>query len=132
MFGFLKTFVRKLVAEPPAQNSELATMEPEPAASESAELPPGQAFFPAPAPQRINLPNRNGQAAQQNKGVQVPLQPIINTLPLELQSKVRFPEVGDRNISVPLDKILAQLSRGTVTITFGELRQAAPDVFAAE
>src|SRR5204863_4586885 len=39
---------------------------------------------------------------------------------------------GDRTVPVPLEKILAQLSRGLVTITFGELRHAAPDVFASE
>ena len=35
-------------------------------------------------------------------------------------------------ISLPLEKILAQLSRGSVKIPFGELRQAAPDVFSPE
>src|SRR5437763_6080473 len=33
---------------------------------------------------------------------------------------------------VPLEKVLAQLSRGAVKVSFGELRQAAPDVFTAQ
>jgi predicted regulator of Ras-like GTPase activity (Roadblock/LC7/MglB family) len=35
-------------------------------------------------------------------------------------------------ICIPLEKVLAQLSRGAVRITFGELRQAAPGVFSPE
>jgi len=46
---------------------------------------------------------------QNGKGVQVPLEMILKTLPLELQAKLQHSEVGDRTISVPLEKILAQL-----------------------
>src|SRR6266536_1800894 len=122
MFGFLKTFVRKLVAETPAENPELHA----PAAPTAAQ--------PFGAARRQGAPlNRNAYAGPQNgKGVHLPLQAILNTLPLELQPKLLLAEVGDRTVPVPLEKILAQLSRGSVTITFGELRNAAPDVFAPE
>jgi len=62
----------------------------------------------------------------------LPLQSVLQILPLELQPRVLYPEVGDATISVPLEKILAQLSRGTVKISFGELRMAAPGVFSPE
>lgn len=60
------------------------------------------------------------------------MQTILQTLPLELQPRVLCPEVGDATISVPLEKILAQLARGVVKISFGELRLGAPGVFSTE
>src|SRR6266478_6066172 len=66
---------------------------------------------------------------QNSKGVELPLQVILNNLPLELQTRVKQPEVGELTLAVPLEKILAQLSRGSVKVSFGELRQAAPQVF---
>jgi len=62
----------------------------------------------------------------------VPLASILSSLPLELQPKVRTADVGDLCITIPLEKVLAQLSRGAVKISFGELRQAVPDVFTGE
>ena len=64
--------------------------------------------------------------------VEVPLQKILEVLPVELQPRVRNPHVGDATISLPLDKVLSQLSRGAVRLSFGELRQAAPSVFSSE
>src|SRR5438270_5765109 len=134
MFGFLKTFVRKLVAEPPAQNPAPETME---AQTDADSAQPGD-FAELHAPQapsgsrRGALRNGNGSAPQNGKGVQVALQNILASLPLELQGKVLQSDVGNRMVCVPLEKILAQLSRGNITITFGELRQAAPDVFSPE
>jgi len=61
--------------------------------------------------------------------VEMPLQPIIAGLPLELQPRLRQPDAGARTICVPLEKILAQLASGAVKIPFGELRQAAPELF---
>jgi predicted regulator of Ras-like GTPase activity (Roadblock/LC7/MglB family) len=66
------------------------------------------------------------------KGVELPLQKILAGFPLELQPRVRQTDVGDLTISIPLDKILSQLSRGSVKISFGELRQAFPDIFSLE
>src|SRR5262249_51799772 len=64
--------------------------------------------------------------------IEVSLDRILSALPLELQPRIRQSDVGDLTISVPLEKILAQLSRGAVKVSFGELRQAAPGVFTAE
>src|SRR5437660_12850060 len=112
MFGFLKTFVRKLVAETPAENVEFSAM-PAP-----AEPPMDEAGAPS-APRAVPQA-RTGYAGPQNgKGVQLPLQTILATLPLELQPKVRRAQVGDRTVPVPLAKILAQLSRGGAPMSFG-------------
>lgn len=76
--------------------------------------------------QRLGHHNGSG------KGVELPLQKILEGLPLELQPRVRHPNVGEANVSIPLEKVLSQLSRGSVKISFGELRQAAPGVFSSE
>jgi predicted regulator of Ras-like GTPase activity (Roadblock/LC7/MglB family) len=71
-------------------------------------------------------------AHQNGKGVDLPLQAILAGFPLELQPRVRQTDVGESCVSVPLERILAQLSTGVVKISFGELRQAAPEVFSPE
>src|SRR5262249_41081571 len=63
------------------------------------------------------------------RSIQLSLQSILRDLPLELQPRVRRADVGDLTISIPLEKVLSQLARGSVKISFGELRQCAPDVF---
>jgi len=80
----------------------------------------------AAAPASRGHQNGNGAAA----GVTIPLQSILNGLPLELRPKVRVQTVGDLTITIGLDKILPQLAQGVVTLPFGEIRQAAPQVFA--
>jgi hypothetical protein len=74
-------------------------------------------------------PGAQAPAAEpQGRGLHVPLAPIIAGMPLELQSRVQH-EVGDLSVFLSLEAILPQLARGVVSITFGELRSAAPRVF---
>jgi predicted regulator of Ras-like GTPase activity (Roadblock/LC7/MglB family) len=120
MTGFLKKVFGK--AQSPAESHPV-----------TAPVPP-----PAPAPQAIAAPvhkvvplHKNG-GHQNGKGIELPLQPVLAGLPLELQPRLKQPDVGSLTISVPLEKILSQLSRGTVKISFGELRQAAPGLFTNE
>ena len=58
------------------------------------------------------------------------MQSILNGFPVELRPKVRVQTVGDLTITITLDKILSQLAHGLVHVPFGEIRQAAPQVFA--
>ncbi|HVV70111.1 MAG TPA: hypothetical protein VHI52_01150, partial [Verrucomicrobiae bacterium] len=123
MLGFLKNLLRKPHGAPP-ESEQAAAHESLPAAT------------PTPAPHynlgtQASAPRRNG-VTQNGKGVEIPLQSILQGLPLELQPRIAQSEVGDRTICVPLAKVLAQLSRGVVKVSFGELRQAAPDVFSLE
>jgi predicted regulator of Ras-like GTPase activity (Roadblock/LC7/MglB family) len=152
MFGFLKNILRK-PANPPAGNEEptsemdYTSPAPPPVAPAARPLPnrqnggrgtPAYHAQAAPGFQPGGYPNQNGgpqRPAHQNggvKGVEVPLQKILEVLPVELQPRVRNPHVGDASISIPLDKVLSQLSRGAVRLSFGELRQAAPSVFSSE
>lgn len=63
------------------------------------------------------------------RGVHVPLAPIVAGMPLELQSRV-LQDLGNLSVFFALEKILPQLSKGAVSVTFGELRDAAPKAFS--
>src|SRR5882724_6000028 len=150
MFGFLKNILRR-PAEPPAENHEqpaemdYAAPAAHPVAPPSPRSAPHRqnggrgtpAFQTAPAGFQPGGYQNGGhqRPTHQNgsgKGVEVPLQKILEGLPLELQPRVRHANVGDATISIPLEKVLSQLSRGAVKLSFGELRQAAPGVFSSE
>ena len=63
--------------------------------------------------------------------IQLPVTPILTTLPLDLRAKIVGSNTVGMMISLPVDKVLTQLATGSVKITFGELRQLAPGVFAS-
>jgi predicted regulator of Ras-like GTPase activity (Roadblock/LC7/MglB family) len=86
---------------------------------------PARAYAPPPAPA---APARAEEIKQQ--GIDLPLQPIIAGLPLDLRAKINSSGAGGNMISIPVEKVLTQLATGTVKISFGELRQLAPGVFA--
>jgi len=81
----------------------------------------------------LHLPAGAQPAAEEADpaGIYVPLSPIIAAMPLELQSRVLC-EVGDLSVFLPLESILPQLSKGIVLLSFGELRNAAPDLFSKD
>src|ERR1035438_2555685 len=119
MFGHLKKLLRRLV-ETPGED------QPAPDAGNGSS----RRIVIAP---RLETARPHGNGGHQNgRGIELPLQPILSGLPLELQPRLLHPDAGTLTISVPLEKILAQLSRGAVQITFGELRQAAPDLFTQD
>ena len=90
---------------------------PEPAAHESAVEP----VQVAPAV----------QAAPVNSDqIQLPLQPILTGLPMELRGKIMASNTAGLVISIPVEKVLPQLATGLVRISFGELRHLVPGVFA--
>jgi predicted regulator of Ras-like GTPase activity (Roadblock/LC7/MglB family) len=121
MFGFFKNLLRK--PHNGAQHHDIATSH-------------AHHHAPPAANPRLNQIRRSLTHHAGNRhngtGVELPLQRILAGLPLELQPHVVQPEVGTLTISVPLEKVLAQLSRGSVKISFGELRHAAPEVFSEE
>jgi predicted regulator of Ras-like GTPase activity (Roadblock/LC7/MglB family) len=121
MFGYVKNLLRKWVETPD---------EDQPAPAVSTAAAPARRIVMAPLPAGTPAPNGGGH--QNGRGIELPLQPILNGLPLELQPRLAHQDAGSRSIAIPLEKILAQLSRGIVKIPFGELRQAAPDFFTSE
>lgn len=96
---------------------------------ESESVVPATAFQAAPStakPVPVPRPESNGN------GLHIPLQAVLDGLPLELKNRVKQSDVGDASLSIPLEKVLSQLSRGAVKIAFGDLRRAAPQVFSSQ
>ena len=123
MFGHLKKLLRKLV-ETPREDQPASVPAPGAAAATTRRI--------VMTPRPETAPPHNNGVHQNGRGVELPLQPILSGLPLELQPRLLHADAGALTICVPLEKILAQLSRGAVQISFGELRQAAPGLFTPE
>jgi predicted regulator of Ras-like GTPase activity (Roadblock/LC7/MglB family) len=123
MLGFFKNLLRNPLRASAERQSTTVVASPPPA----TPVPSSHA-----APQSRLAQMRKAQTSQNGRGVELPVQSILANLPLELQPKIRLTDVGELTITVPLEKILAQLSRGAVKISFGELRQAVPEVFTTE
>jgi predicted regulator of Ras-like GTPase activity (Roadblock/LC7/MglB family) len=130
MTGFLQHLLRKLGDTPVPKL-------PAPAPKIAATAAPGSPG--AGVSEAASLHNKwrhcttmlNG-GPHNGRGIDLSLQPILAGLPLELQPRLKHSDVGALTICIPLEKILAQLSTGVVRISFGELRQAAPDLFTPE
>jgi predicted regulator of Ras-like GTPase activity (Roadblock/LC7/MglB family) len=113
--------------EPSAPAAPAVPTAPQPAPARLASRPPPQA--PAKVPPPAPKPPAKVVEVKQ-EGIDLPLQPIIAALPLELRAKITSSGTTNATISIPVDKVLNQLATGTVRISFGELRQLAPGVFA--
>jgi len=73
-------------------------------------------------------PKASGQTT--GPGVTLSLQSVLAAFPLELRPKIRQTETGDLTLTVPLERILSQLSSGVVKVAFGDIRRSAPQIFA--
>jgi len=83
----------------------------------------------APQPRSVRVDAQPAPAARPGNPsatIGVPLKSIIGRLAPDLMQRVRLVEVGEAEIFVPTQKILTQISTGSVRISFGELRQLAP------
>ena len=114
----VRNLLRKL-AGPAPQEGECEAAAP-PAKRPLAMAPRPEASSSAP------VTHHNGHS------VELSLQAIAATLPLEIQARIVQPAPAGLTFAVPLEKVLSQLSRGVVQICFGELRQAVPDMFTPE
>jgi predicted regulator of Ras-like GTPase activity (Roadblock/LC7/MglB family) len=104
----------------------VAAAAPPPIATAPAAAPPPQAVEAlASAPMPVRSTNMSE--------LEMPLMPILEKLPPDLRSKWMSGGVNlsQASICISVEKVLPQLALGTVKITFGELRQAAPDLFRA-
>jgi len=119
MLGYIKNLLRKWVETPDEDQAASAV---------TATPAPRRKIVMAPLPGAT--PTNGGH--QNGHGLELPMQPILAGLPLELQPRLKNPDAGVLTVCVSLEKVLAQLSRGSVKIPFGELRQAAPDLFTPE
>jgi predicted regulator of Ras-like GTPase activity (Roadblock/LC7/MglB family) len=122
MFTFLKSFLKRPQTATPDSN-DTEVVEQEQAAQEIPQAAPSHASA---------VRSQRGRASQwqQPVGVPVRLQSVIDSLPLELHPRIVKKNAGEAVIAVALEKVLAQISRGAVKISFGELRQLAPGYFS--
>ncbi len=118
MLGFLKSFLGRRGGAPNGDHLDLA---PDTAQAPAETPTPLSAIGPLPGP----APGRLSPEA----GIELALDAILKELAPELRPKLRSADTTDMTVMVPLDRVLSQLSRGAVRITFGELRRAAPQAF---
>ncbi|HXR03377.1 MAG TPA: hypothetical protein VN836_01565 [Verrucomicrobiae bacterium] len=88
-------------------------------AGESAPLTPD---FPPPS-----TPAESQSAADE---LELPLQTVLAALPMDLRAKVMQTPPAGATMIIAIEKVLSQLAHGSVKISFGELRLAAPTLFA--
>ena len=79
--------------------------------------------------QRVDLQPRPAppmSAGPVPAAVGIPLRSVLASLPDTLRQRVRQMDVGEAEIFVPTPKIISQIGKGSVKLSFGELRQMAP------
>ena len=116
---YLKKLLRKWVETPDEDRAASAVADAPESERKSLRSPLSEA-------------TRGNRVHQNGRGLQLPMQPILAGLPQELQLRLKNPDAGALTFCVALEAVLAQLSYGSVKIPFGELRQAAPDLFMPE
>ena len=62
--------------------------------------------------------------------LELPLQMVLAALPMDLRAKVMQTPPAGATMIIAIEKVLSQLAHGSVKISFGELRLAAPSLFA--
>src|ERR1035437_1214403 len=62
--------------------------------------------------------------------IELPLGPIVTALPMDLRAKLMSVPAPEATIRLPVELVMSQLAFGAVKISFGELRQFAPEIFA--
>lgn len=81
-------------------------------------------------PVETAAPPTTKAAAPVSSGVTLPMFAVLGAFPLELRPKIRQPDGGGREFNAPFDKVLPQLATGVVKVKYGEIRRAAPQLFA--
>ena len=62
--------------------------------------------------------------------LELPLQTVLAALPMDLRARVMQVPPAGATMIIAIEKVLSQLAHGSVKISFGELRLAAPTLFA--
>jgi predicted regulator of Ras-like GTPase activity (Roadblock/LC7/MglB family) len=126
LFNLMKGIFSRPAQEEPMVEETLAYEESvaqeipyEEPVSTAVELEHAHAYTPVAAP-RIQV---------DDSMMVLPLASLISSLPVELQQRVRTEHVGQANVVLPLQRVMEQLPQGQVTVTFGEIRQSAPEAF---
>jgi len=124
--GLLRNLARRLGEEEAATTKAPRALA---AAASPATVTPAAAARPQTAPLASPTATMPPVSAENPDELQLPLQPILAAMPMDLRAKVIQAPPAGAMIAVPLENILTQLAFGSVKIAFGELRKAAPGVF---
>ena len=131
IFNLVKGIFGKPASAPDPEVELSADSEPVESGAETVEYAAPAQFMaaaekpPVPVQTSPELPPVDASSSE----ISMPLSSIVASLPVELQQRVRSDVIGVAVCAFPLDKILPQLSQGLVRVTFGELRQSAPEAF---
>jgi predicted regulator of Ras-like GTPase activity (Roadblock/LC7/MglB family) len=98
-----------------------------PTAADFDSVPQSAEPLPQTAPTQVAVPPPAPPSADE---IQLPLQPILAALPMDLRAKIMSSNTAGMAVVIPVEKVFSQLATGAVKISFGELRQLAPGVFA--
>ena len=93
---------------------------------------PAMAAAPMAAPVAVPTANQFSAPPPTTKAneIEVPLAPVVAALPMELRAKLMSVPPAGMTICLPVETAISQLAFGAVKISFGELRQLAPGIFA--
>jgi predicted regulator of Ras-like GTPase activity (Roadblock/LC7/MglB family) len=134
MLAFLKTIFRGRAAAPESAGGLAIPRTVYTAGAGSARssrgAQPGRAIAkpaPAPTPEPV-APDSNSALGSD---VDISLQSVLRGLPNDLKDRVRDLDIRGATMTISLERILAQLPSGSVKISFGSLRHAAPELFSA-
>ncbi len=116
--GFLRGLLRQLDHPEPGRGVAAP-------ASSSAELRGGTLNSQLPNSQ----PSTPPRAATANE-IDLPLAAVVAALPMDLKAKLMTPPPAGQTIRVDVETVVSQLAFGAVKISFGELCQLAPGIFA--
>ena len=93
----------------------------------AASAPPPAAAAPAPVVGHNLSPAPRTASANE---IELPLAPIIAALPMDLRAKLMSVPPAGMTIRLSVETAMSQLACGAVKISFGELRELAPGIFA--
>ncbi len=114
--GLLRGLLRKMDGSESAPASQPIAASAPPSAQVTASSSPS----PGPAP--VRPPHATD--------IELPLVPIIAALPIDLRAKLMPVPLAGLTLHLPLETAMSQLAFGAVKISFGELRELAPGIFA--
>ena len=97
------------------------------AAATPAETPAVESAQPPPVSASPSTPIESGIETDE---LELPLQTVLASLPMDLRAKVMQVPPAGATMIIAIEKVLSQLAHGSVKISFGELRLAAPTLFA--
>ncbi|MGD0745483.1 MAG: roadblock/LC7 domain-containing protein [Verrucomicrobiota bacterium] len=91
------------------------------------EPPPVVTAQPQPV---FASPSTPAESQRETDELELPLQSVLAALPMDLRAKLMQAPPAGATMIIAIEKILSQLANGSVKISFGELRLAAPSLFA--